>query len=180
MNYQEIDLSAIQEVKVNSISLSFEKLVNSNDKGRRFETLRLTSSSGSQIELKNAVDNSQCLDNPRVFLIYSDLVKDNVIIFGGKIVYWISVVSFRTYKSWELDRTYQDVEYWNSEIISVKFGLLVVDEAGFFLINDQLDLVWYRGKYYNEQLKLYDEETVKITSDDAHPEFYSLKEGKAI
>lgn len=178
MIYQEVDLSACRQIEIKGKSLSIGKSINADDKGRRAKVLQLASSGGNLIELESAVDNSQCLDYPRVFLIFSESVGDNMVVLGGRIVYWLDTISMRAYKSYVLEREDQDVEYWENEILPVEFGYLIVYEAGVFLIDGQLDLVWHRSKSYNDKVELSDQSTMKIISDDEQFKFYSLTDGE--
>ena len=104
---------------------------------------------GTTLQLPYAVDISETLSFPRVFILEGALTND-VAIFGGEKVYWINAAE-ELKQHYDLFRSAGNEEYWVTTIIHVPTGLIIVYEAGVIAFDEALVVQWHIRKYWNDE-----------------------------
>ncbi len=105
---------------------------------------------GAHAELSAAVDVSERLLNPRVFVI-EGASPDTFLLFGGEKLYWVSTTGvvrseFATFREWGNE------EYWVTEIVQQKAAIVIIYESGVLMIDEALQVRWHQPKYFNDNL----------------------------
>jgi hypothetical protein len=143
--------------------------------GSRIDSLALRFDTGVHAELRAAVDVSEHLSNPRVFII-EGTSPDTFLLFGGERMYWISPngavkSEFATFREWGNE------EYWMTEIIHQQGALVTIYDSGVLMIDEALQVRWHQSKYFNDDLAAVEGGALKFSRDGQEEWFMRLEDG---
>lgn len=129
----------------------------------RINGLRIRSIEGPQIDLPSAVDISEQLDSPRVFV--SEGVDPNrFFVFGGEIAFWVST-DLTQVSRFDLFRRTGLEEYWTTTILEQSQSLMFVYESGVLVIDERLQVVTHREKLINDFFVAIEGDAVRFSRD---------------
>jgi hypothetical protein len=117
----------------------------------RVDILKIHFHEGVDLELDAAVDVSELLNFPRVF-VFESAPRDMFALFGGEKMYWLTIegcvkAEISTFREWGYE------EYWKTQIIDrERQGILIVYEGGVLAIDETLAVRWHTPKLYNDEL----------------------------
>jgi hypothetical protein len=125
-------------------------------------SLRLRFDERTLLELP-AVDHSERLDYPRVFVI-AGKPSDTLVLFGGEQVYWLSTEGklrkiFKTFRSSDTE------EYWETQIIERSRDVVIVYEAGILVIDENLAITCHKQKLFNDFFVSIEGDSIKFLRD---------------
>jgi hypothetical protein len=129
----------------------------------RADALRIQLKNGGELELPAAVDVSEQLRAPRIFLIEGES-SDAVFLFGGEKAYRLSIMG-------EVDavlqtfRTYKNAEYWNTDIIARPHDVVIVYEAGVLVVDEALAPKFHKSKLFNDFFASLEGDSVRLLRD---------------
>ena len=143
--------------------------------GSRVDSLALRFDTGAHTELRAAVDVSERLSNPRVFVI-EGTSSDTFLLFGGERLYWVSTTGevrseFATFRKWG------DEEYWVTEIIQRQGAIVIIYELGVLMIDEALQVRWHQPKYLNDDLIAVAGDALKFSRDGEEEWLIRLEDG---
>jgi hypothetical protein len=143
--------------------------------GSRIDSLALRFDTGAHAELRAAVDVSELLSNPRIFVIEGTSL-DTFLLFGGERMYWVS--ANEAVKS-ELAtfRASGSEEYWVTEIIRHQDALIVIYESGVLMIDEALQVLWHQSKYFNDDFVAMEGRALKFSRDGQEEWLIRLEDG---
>lgn len=141
----------------------------------RDDGLSLHVGTGAHTELRAAVDVSEQLAKPRVFII-EGTPPSTFLLFGGERLYWVStngevkseIALFREW-GWE--------EYWTTEFIQQQDAIVIIYESGVLMIDEALQIRWHKRKYFNDDLAAVEGTTLKFIRDGQEAWFMRLEDG---
>ncbi|MBI1851317.1 MAG: hypothetical protein HYR85_13335 [Planctomycetes bacterium] len=141
----------------------------------RDDWLMLSVENGPELLLPSAVDVSERLQEPRLFVVEGER-PDVVMLVGGEIAYWIDV-DRNVVRELKLFRKYEHAEYWETSMIDRGSVLVVVYESGILAIDSKLDAKWHIRKLFNDVLVAVTDESVILIGDEETPWSVSLVDG---
>jgi hypothetical protein len=140
-------------------------LLEQQELGGKNNGLRIRFKLGACLDLPAAIDVSERIRSPRVFIVEGNR-DDMFLTLGGEKLYWISpggtVVS-----ELSLFRHYQDTEYWETKFITKSSDLVVIYEAGVLILDANLHVVFHKKKFLNDFFISLDGDRAKFLQDDA-------------
>ena len=111
-------------------------------------SLRLRFDSGVELVLESAVDVSQTIDLPRIFVI-EGLASEKLMIFGGEKAYWI-LADGRLFGEYLTNRASDLTKYWSTRFVQIDDGLIVIYETSVLALDQLLEVRWHTRKYIND------------------------------
>ena len=172
MEWTEIELTGVQPLHFKGKRIG---TVERRDAwGSRTDSLALRFDTGVHAELRAAVDVSEHLSNPRVFII-EGTSPDTFLLFGGERLYWVSATGavkseFTTFREWGNE------EYWVTEIIRQQDAIVIIYESEVLMIDEALRVRWHQSKYFNDDLVTVEGDALKF-SRDGEEWFIRLEDG---
>ncbi|MBA5871845.1 MAG: hypothetical protein GDA68_17905 [Nitrospira sp. CR2.1] len=112
--------------------------------------LHVSCENGNVLELPDAVDAGEMLDDPRVFVLEGRRI-DHVCLIGGAQTYSISSIG-GIEKSERLFRENRFTEYWNTLLFDRQDDLLIVYESGVLILDDLFRVRFHQKKMINDVL----------------------------
>ena len=103
---------------------------------------------GVFLELPAAVDISEQLETPRIFVIEGK-PNETFVLFGGERIYWISTGG-RVEKDFQTFRTAPYTEYWGTKIIERPRDVVLIYEAGVLVMDEDLRIGCNKAKFFND------------------------------
>jgi hypothetical protein len=126
----------------------------------------------SELDLLDAVDDGQTVDEPRIHAIYG-VSHNHVFLFGGPTAYRIDSAAIVRERI-ELYREREFEEYWHSAIASTGAGILVIYESGCLLLDNALQVRWHVKKYFNDFFYKVSGDELHFLRDHDHGKRWSL------
>jgi hypothetical protein len=147
MEWTEIELTGVQSLHFKGKRIGTAERRETRD---RTDSLSLHLDTAQRVELRAAVDVSERLSNPRVFVI-EGTSSDTFLLFGGERLYWVSTSGevrseFATLRAWGNE------EYWVTEIVQQHAAIVIIYESGVLMIDEALQVRWHQPKYFNDDL----------------------------
>src|SRR5215204_968865 len=129
----------------------------------RTNGLRIRSVEGAQIDLPSAVDLSEQLDEPRIF-VSEGLDPNQFFLFGGEIAFWVTsdvtqVSRFDLFRQTGLE------EYWTTTILEQPQSLIFIYESGVLMIDESLHVVMHREKLINDFFVAIEGDALRFSRD---------------
>jgi hypothetical protein len=159
--------------------LSFEgrqvAMVERQQDGSRINALVIHFNTGIHVELRAAVDVSEQLPYPRIFVIESDL-RDKFMLVGGEVAYWLTPDG-SVQAELSLYRKWGEEEYWTTSMLEDEKGIIVIYEAGVLAIDDALQVRWHSPKLLNDNFSGMEHDTLKFDRDGDTTWFMRLDDG---
>src|SRR5262245_40370271 len=146
MKVVEIALSGRQTLQFHGRTIATMEVCDCN---ALINCLALHFSNGSELVLPAAVDVSEQLDRPRIFL-FEGTDRNMFMVFGGEKTYWITTEG-RVKDVYPLFREKGYEEYWTTRIIESGDRLVIIYESGVLLIDASLRVCWHVRKYFNDE-----------------------------
>lgn len=112
--------------------------------------LRVACENGKVLELPDAVDAGEMLDDPRVFVIEGRRI-DHVCLIGGAQTYSISSLG-GIEKTGRLFREDSLTEYWTTLLCEKQDDLLIIYESGVLILDDLFHVRFHQKKMINDVL----------------------------
>lgn len=139
--------------------------------------LRASFENEKVLDLPNAVDVSEMLDAPRVFVIEGRR-SDHVCLIGGPQAYSISNVGGieRTERLFREDRL---AEYWSTLLFNRQEDLLVVYESGVLVLDDLFRVQLHHRKMVNDVLSNLGKSRISFVRDHETQWFMDLPDVKS-
>ena len=139
--------------------------------------LRVSFEGDRLLELPDAVDVSQALDDPRVFVIEGRRA-DHVFLFGGKQIYSIGSVG-GIERTLRLFREDDLTEYWDTLLFDRQDTLLVVYESGVLVLDDLFHVRFHQKKLINDVLANLEKNRLMFVRDHETEWYLDLSGGTA-
>lgn len=143
--------------------------------GDRIDGLTVHFDTGVNVELRAAVDVSERLDRPRVF-VFEAAPLDTFLVLGGEKAYWLTCDGAVKAES-PLFRKWGEEEYWTTQIIEQENGAIVIYEAGVLAIDEALQVRWHKPKLLNDDFVAVEGNLLKFARDHDAEWFMSLEDG---
>lgn len=118
---------------------------------------------GPQIDLASAVDVSEELDAPRVF-ISEGVDLNRFFVFGGEIAFWVST-DLTQVSRLDLFRRTGLEEYWSTTILEQPQSLIFIYESGVLVIDERLQFVMHREKLINDFFLAIEGDALRFSRD---------------
>jgi hypothetical protein len=131
------------------------------------DILHISLESGADLNLQSAVDVSQQLRCPRIFVIEGNPL-DSFVVFGGERMYRV-IVDGRILCETSLYRRFDDTEYWTTKIIEDRRGIIIVYEGGVLAVDEDLKVRWHRKKFFNDVFVAAEDNVLKFVRDHDAP-----------
>ncbi len=142
----------------------------------RSDGLRITFPLGARLELPNAVDVSEQIDEPRIHYVVARHI-DKIFIFGGKVAYWIDQKA-NLVNELPTHRTLGDEKYWSITPLLWREGeAIFVYEGGVLAIDKNLELRWHIRKNYSDLLGETSRDWITLVRNQEECYDLSLKTG---
>jgi hypothetical protein len=142
----------------------------------RADSLKVRIGGGSFLELPAAVDISEQLRAPRVFLIEGK-PDGRFFIFGGEKAYWLSVEG-RVENLLTTFRTYTDAEYWETRVIERPNDIVIIYEAGVLAVDEDLNIKCHKSKLFNDIVASIEGDSLRLLRDHDTEWHMQLADGK--
>ena len=173
MEWTEIELTGVRPLHFKGKRIGTAERRDAS--GSRVDSLALRFDTGAHAELRAAVDVSEHLSNPRVFII-EGTSPDTFLLFGGERMYWLSTSGevkseFVTFREWG------DEEYWVTDIIQHQRAIVIIYELGVLMIDEALRVRWHQPKYFNDDLVTVEGDALKFSRDGEEEWFIRLEDG---
>ena len=133
-------------------------------------------SKGKNVRLPDVLDTSAFALEPTVTVI-TGLPGAGMFLFGGESAYRVGCDGSEVQKE-ETHRESRDGEYWDLNPVPCEHGVLLVYEAGVLLVNEQLQVVWHRKKFYNDRFDGLDGDVLNFLRDEADHWSISARDGR--
>lgn len=159
MKYTQYNLTGPKALIVHGVELGTIERRNYSD---RSNGLRIFYK-GRVVDLPSAVDVSEELDEPRIFVI-EGANTDKFFIFGGENAFWVSI-DVTEITRLNLFREYRDQEYWTTTILEQPKALIIIYEAGVLVINEALKVLTQKPKFFNDFFVAIEEKGIKFLRD---------------
>jgi hypothetical protein len=167
MKLDDINLNVSQPLEFRGSRIGAMELIGP----RKSDRLRINIDNGSVLELDHAIDVSEMLEFPRIFVVEGELA-DTLVLLGGERAYWLTVAGKKT-ADLKLFRREADEEYWTTKIIERRGDLIFIYEAGVLILNSRLEATFHREKFYNDILVSVEDNTLKFVRD--HDEVWFMQ-----
>lgn len=173
MDWSEVELTGIQPLhfKGRRIGTAERRAA----WGSRVDSLALRFDTGVDVELRAAVDVSERLSAPRIYVI-EGTSPDTFLLFGGEKLYWVSMDG-QVKSELATFRECGDEEYWVTEIIQRQDAIVIVYESGVLMIDEALQVRWSQIKYLNDDLVAIEGNALKFSRDGAEEWILRLEDG---
>ena len=129
----------------------------------RTNGLRIVSNDGRLADLPGAVDVSEQLEEPRVFVI-EGVDTNRFFIFGGENAFWVSTDLTETSRL-DLFRKAGLEEYWTTTVLEQSRTLIFIYEAGVLAIDERLQVLLHREKLINDFFVAIEHDALKFVRD---------------
>jgi len=146
---------------------------------KRTNDLAVYFEGGPRLDLAEAADVSQSLENPRLFIIEGTLT-DTFVTFGGEKAYWLTTAGALK-SELPLFREAGLEEYWTTQFLQEPNGLIIVYESGILAIDLDLALRWHNHKFLNDHFVRLDQDALIFFRDEENQGkewFVRLETGK--
>ena len=118
---------------------------------------------GAVLELQAAIDISERLRTPRIFVIEGK-PNETFAIFGGERIYWISTLG-KVEKDFQTFRTYADAEYWETKLIERPSDVVLIYEAGVSVMDEDLRIRCHKAKFSNDFFVAIEGDSITLLRD---------------
>jgi hypothetical protein len=174
MGWTEIELTGVQPLRFRGKQIGTAELRETRD---RNDGLALHFETGAHAELPAAVDVSEELSIPRIFII-EGADPNTFMLFGGERLYWISTGG-EVNSEIALFRELGEAEYWTTDIIQRDgaAAVVIIYEAGVLMIDEALQVRWHKPKLYNDLFVAVEENVLKFRRDHEEEWFMRLEDG---
>jgi hypothetical protein len=129
----------------------------------RIDCLGIRLECGAFLELPAAMDISERLQTPRIFVIEGK-PNETFAIFGGERLYWISTAG-KVEKDFQTFRTYAEAEYWETKLIERPSNTVLIYEAGVTVIDDDLKVRCHKAKFFNDFFVAIEGDSITLLRD---------------
>lgn len=160
MKQNAYNLTTPQSLVFQGRTLGTIERINSRD---RTNGLRIRSIEGLQIDLPSAVDISEQLDAPRVF-VSEGLDPKRFFVFGGETAFWVNT-DLTQVSRFDLFRQTGLEEYWTTTILEQPHSLIFVYESGVLVIDERLEVVMHREKLINDFFVAIEGDALRFSRD---------------
>ena len=160
MKHLQYNLTELRPFTIDGVTLGTLERVDHYD---RINGLRIVTKDGHQVDLPGAVDISEELDEPRVFVI-EGADPDRFFVFGGEIAFWVSV-DLTQIERLKLFRDAGTEEYWATTILEQPQALIIIYEAGVLVIDERLQVLMHQKKFFNDSFITIEENALKFVRD---------------
>jgi hypothetical protein len=126
-----------------------------------------------ELELPSAVDISERLDCPRIFVIQGK-PSDTFLVFGGELLHWVTTDGTIS-KTMPLFRTTGNQEYWVTQIVERDNSMIVIYEAAVLVIDEALNVVFHKRKFFNDDFVSLEGNAIKFLRDHEDEWFMPLE-----
>ena len=145
MRWYEYNLKTPQSLSIHGQTLGTIERIDFLD---RTNGLKIRPVDGFPFDLPSAVDVSEQLEEPRVF-VCEGLDPNRFFVFGGEIAFWVRTdltqISHR-----DLFRQTGLEEYWTTTILEQPQSLIFIYESGVLIIDERLQVAMHREKLIND------------------------------
>jgi hypothetical protein len=172
MRWTEITLSGIQPLYFDGGQVGTLERREASD---GMDSALIHFNTGTHVELPAAVDVSQRLDCPRVFVV-EGTPRDLFLLLGGEKAYRVSRAGLLM-SEFKLFRDWFGTEYWTTRVISQPNGSLFIYEGGVVAIDATLQVRWHTSKHFNDYVVAIDKDTVLFSRDRDIEWSMSLQDG---
>lgn len=174
MKWTEIALRGVQPLQFGGKRVG---TVERRETADRIDGLAVRFDAGPYVELRAAVDVSEQLECPRVFVI-EGTPRDTFLLLGGEKAYWLTSDGAVKAES-PLFRKWGEEEYWRTQIVEHGSGAIVIYEAGVLAIGETLELRWHKPKLFNDDFVAVEGNTLKFARDHDAEWLMRLEDGNA-
>ena len=129
----------------------------------RSNGLRIRSSNEGHLDLPDAVDISEQLEAPRVFVV-EGVDQSLFFVFGGQTCFWVST-DLREADRLTLFRETHLEEYWTTTVLEQPNTLIFIYELGVLVIDERLRVLMHEGKLLNDVFVGIEVNTLKFVRD---------------
>lgn len=172
MKWTEITLRGAQPLQFGGKRVG---TVERRETADRIDGLAVHFDAGSHVELSAAVDVSEQLKCPRVFVI-EGAPHDTFLLFGGEKACWLTSGGAVKTES-PLFRKWGEEEFWTTRILDQKNGVVVIYEAGVMAIDEALQVRWHKPKLLNDDFVALEGNVLKFARDHDAESFMRLEDG---
>ncbi len=175
MKWTEIALRGVQPLEFGGKRVG---TVERRETADRIDGLAICFGAGPCVELRAAVDVSEQIECPRVFVIEA-AHRDTFLLLGGEKAYWLT--SDGAVKAeFPLFRKWGEEEFWTMQILDHGSGVLVIYEAGVIAIDEALQVRWHKPKLLNDQFMALEGNVLKFARDHDAEWFVRLEDGNTL
>ncbi len=129
----------------------------------RIDCLGIRLECGAVLELQAALDISERLRMPRIFVIEGK-PNETFAIFGGERIYWVSTAG-KIEKDFQTFRAYADAEYWETKLIERPRDAVLIYEAGVSVIDEDLRIRCHKAKFINDFFVAIEGDSITLLRD---------------
>jgi hypothetical protein len=141
----------------------------------RIDCLGIRLECGAVLELQAAIDISERLRRPRIFVIESKS-NETFAIFGGERIYWITTAG-KVEKDFQTFRSYSEAEYWETKLIERPNDVVLIYEAGVSVIGEDLRIRCHKAKFFNDVFVAIEGDSITLLRDHETEWRMQLAEG---
>ena len=158
MKYTQFNLAVPQDLGLHGIRTIKRQHCNDQING-----LRVTWSDGHHLDLPSAVDVSEQINEPRIFLI-EGIDPEKFLIFGGEIAFWLNTKGVEL-SHLKLFRKNGLEEYWTTTIVEQPAKLIIIYEAGVLVMDESLKVLLHKPKLINDFFVGFDNRAIRFVRD---------------
>lgn len=155
----EIELAGVQPLYFRGERIGTVERRETRD---RPDSLAIHFETGTNRVLPAAVDVSEQLSTPRVFII-EGRSPDTFMLFGGERLYWVSPDGDTRSEKLFRERGWE--EYWTTEIIEQQRAAIIIYESGVIMIDEALQVRWHARKYFNDSFIAVEGSVLRFRQD---------------
>ena len=160
MKHLQYNLTEVQPLTIGGVTLGTIERIDYYD---RTNGLRIVTKDGHQVDLPSAVDISERLEAPRVFVI-EGADPNRFFILGGETGFWVSIDVTQIARL-KLFREAGTEEYWETSILEQPQVLIIIYEAGVVVIDERLQVLMHREKLFNDFFVAIEDNALKFVRD---------------
>ena len=160
MKHNSYNLTTPQSLVLHGQTLGTIERITFRD---RTNGLRIRSIEGLQIDLPSAVDISEQLESPRVF-VSEGLDPNRFFLFGGETAFWVNT-NLTQVSRFDLFRQTGLEEYWTTTIVEQPQSLIFVYESGVLVIDERLQVVMHHEKLINDFFVAIEDNALRLSRD---------------
>lgn len=175
MKWTEIALIGVQSLQFCDKRLG---TIERRETADRIDGLVVRFDTGASIELSAAVDVSEQLEHPRVF-VFEGKSRDMFLLFGGEKAYWLSNDGI-VKSEYPLFREWGEEEFWTTRILEQGGRVFVIYEVGVLAIDEMLHVRWHKPKLLNDYFVAVENDVLKFTRDHNAEWFMRLDNGNTL
>lgn len=160
MKQHAYSLTTPQPFTVHGLKLGTIERIDHRD---RVNGLRIRYSDGRYLDLPSAVDISEQLEAPRVFVVEGD-DRNLFLFFGGETCFWVTT-DLTEVNRLDLFRETGLEEYWTTTVLEQPHALIFIYESGVLAIDDRLQVLMHEGKLINDSFLGIADNALKFVRD---------------